>query len=146
MRRLRFHSLLKPQKWEVREHPGGCNCTAKYEGLSCLKSFILQAQCHKWELQKERVKERARQDSVKLRSKHCLKIKKKKEPLSNHRELDRLLQVSPKKGKTKRKEHPVWVKGRTETRQSGWPKSGHEVSTNCRFSATFFFFFNYQTY
>lgn len=32
---------------------------------------------------------------------------KKAEPLSNHRELDRLLQVIPKKGKTRQKEHPV---------------------------------------
>jgi len=30
-----------------------------------------------------------------------------KEPLSNHGDLDQLLHVSPKKGKTRRKEHPM---------------------------------------
>lgn len=57
--------------------------------------------------------------------------KKEREPLSKRRELDRVQQVSPKKGKKMRgREHPAWVKGRTETRQSGWLKNRHILAAD----------------
>lgn len=57
-------------------------------------------QCFKWEFKKDRLKERVKQCSS---NPNRVLEKKKSEPLSNHRELDRLLQVTPKKGKTRRK-------------------------------------------
>lgn len=73
--------------------------------------------------QNERVSDSVKKDSCPI------SYWRKKQPLFNLREPNRRLQARPKKDKTREEVHPVWVKSRTETRQSGWPKSGHEVRT-----------------
>lgn len=69
--------------------------------------------------------------ALKLQSQKQNKTKKKREPLFQEQGTRLDAARRSKKGQKKRgREHPAWVKGRTETRWSGWLKNRHILATD----------------